>query len=112
MFKKRPNILGYFCRKNTCFLHKKKFSLMKNAPKFWAQILDDFVFYFFEAELEGKLEAKLWTSFLSFLRLRGALLRGALGRAPPPFCRAEILEKFSGKSVLETILYFLGEKTD
>ena len=39
----------------------------------------------------------------------GAPLRGALGRAPPPVCRAEILKKFSGKSVLETILYFLGK---
>ena len=71
-------------------------------------------FDFFEAELEGKLEAeleaKLWTSFCSFLRLWGAPFRGALGRAPPPFCRAEILKKFSGKSVLETILYFFGKK--
>ena len=29
----------------------------------------------------------------------GALLRGALGRAPPPFCKVEILKKFTGKNV-------------
>ena len=33
--------------------------------------------------------------------LRGAPLRGALGQAPPPLCRVEILKKFTGKSVLE-----------
>ena len=55
-------------------------------PWFWTQNLQDF-FEFFE----------------------GAPLRGALGRAPPPFFRAEILKKFSGKSVLKIILYFLGK---
>ena len=60
---------------------------MKNAPKFWTQILDDFLDFF-----------------------EGAPLRAALGRAPPPFLRAEILKKTSGKRVLEAILYFFGKK--
>ena len=38
--------------------------------------------------------------------LRGAPLRGALGRAPPPVCRAEILKKFRGKSVPENYTLF------
>ena len=42
--------------------------------------------------------------------LRGAPLRGALGRAPPPVCRAEILKKFRGKSVPENYTLFFGEK--
>ena len=39
----------------------------------------------------------------------GAPLRGALGRAPPPFSRVEILKKFTGKSVPENYTLFLGE---
>ena len=42
--------------------------------------------------------------------LQGAPLRGALGRAPPPLCRVEILKQFTGKSVPEATLYFF-EKT-
>ena len=37
----------------------------------------------------------------------GAPLRGALGRAPPPFGRVEILKKFTGKSVPENYTLFL-----
>ena len=36
----------------------------------------------------------------------GAPLRGALGRAPPPFGRVEILKKFTGKSVPENCTLF------
>ena len=43
-----------------------------------------------------------------FFRL-GAPLRGALGRAPPPFSRVEILKKFTGKSVLEKCTLFFGK---
>ena len=39
----------------------------------------------------------------------GALLRGALGRAPLPFFRVEILKKFSGKSVPENYTLFFWE---
>ena len=45
--------------------------------------------------------------FLDFFE--GAPLRGALGRAPPPFCRAEILKKFRGKSVPENDTLFFDE---
>ena len=47
--------------------------------------------------------------FLDFFE--GAPLRGALGRAPPPFCRAEILKKFSGKSAPENYTLFLTKIT-
>ena len=39
----------------------------------------------------------------------GAPLRGAQGRAPPPGCRAEILKKFTGKSVPENYTLFFGK---
>ena len=45
----------------------------------------------------------------SGMPLRGAPLRGALGRAPPPVCRAEILKKFRGKSVPENYTLFFGK---
>ena len=40
----------------------------------------------------------------------GAPLRGALGRAPPPFGRVEILKKFTGKSVPENCTLFFWKK--
>ena len=40
---------------------------------------------------------------------KGMPLRGALGRAPPPVCRAEILKKFRGKSVLENYILFFDK---
>ena len=82
--------------------------------KIWIQILDDFL-DFFEAKLEGKLEGKLEASFRASLRqslrhaLSGMPLRGALGRAPPPFGRVEILKKFTGKSVPENYTSFFGK---
>ena len=39
----------------------------------------------------------------------GAPLRGALGRAPPPLSRVEILKKFTGKSVPENSTLFFGK---
>ena len=42
----------------------------------------------------------------------GAPLRGAQGRAPSPGCRAEILKKFTGKSVPENYVVFLSKTTD
>jgi len=42
---------------------------------------------------------------------RARPLRGALGRAPPPVCRVEILKKFTGKSVPENYTLFFLEKT-
>ena len=48
--------------------------------------------------------------FLDFFE--GAPLRGAPGRAPPPVCRAEILKKFTGKSVPENYTLFLSKTTD
>ena len=44
------------------------------------------------------------------VHLRGAPLRGALGRAPFPFSRLEILKKFTGKSVLEKCTLFFWKK--
>ena len=49
--------------------------------------------------------------FFEGMPLRGAPRRGALGRAPPPVCRAEILKKFSGKSVPENYTLFFGKNT-
>ena len=42
---------------------------------------------------------------------RARPLRGALGRAPPPVCRVEILKKFTGKSVPENYTLFFGKNT-
>ena len=47
--------------------------------------------------------------FFEGMPLRGAPLRGALGRAPPPVCRAEILKKFTGKSVPENYTLLSGK---
>ena len=43
-------------------------------------------------------------------RARARPLRGALGRAPPPVCRVEILQKFTGKSTPEKYTLFFGQK--
>ena len=53
------------------------------------------------------LGPQIWVDFLDFFE--GTPLRGALGRAPPPICRAEILKKFTGKSVPENYTLFFGE---
>ena len=61
---------------------------------------------FFEEKSPKIFGPKFWLIFWTFLRARPF---GARWVGPPPFCRAEILKKSSGKNVLETILYFLGK---
>ena len=77
----------------------------------------------FGTQKSRKNKSKIWTIFkifllfLDFFAIRffiskkqvfsaGAPLRGALGRAPPPFGRVEILKKFIGKSVPESYTLF------
>ena len=55
------------------------------------------------------IKTRVFGCFLG-MPLRGAPLRGALGRAPPPFCKAEVLKKFSGKSVPENYTLFFDKK--
>ena len=103
--KKWPKILKDFWRKNNCFLHKKMFFWRKIitifGPKFWR---------FFWTFLRQSLRASLRQSFGRVFGLfEGAPLRGALGRAPPPFCRAETLKNFKGKSVPENYTLFFDK---
>ena len=43
--------------------------------------------------------------------IRDEIIRGALGRAPPPVCRAEILKKIRGKRVPENYTLFFWKNT-
>ena len=81
------------------FLTKKVFD---NFGRFWRLCWKEF-WVIFGIFLKGILG-----DVLGFLE--GAPLRGALGRAPPPFCRAEILKKFSGKNVPENYTLFFWKK--
>ena len=48
-----------------------------------------------------------WTNgFAGAPASRARPLRGALGQAPPPVCRVEMLKKFTGKSVPENYILF------
>ena len=83
---------------------KIRFFLKKIHQNFRTKILVGFL-EFFETEFEGDF-GQFFGRFLVILEdfldlFEGAPLQGALGRAPPPFCRAEILKKFRGKSVPE-----------
>ena len=73
-----------------------------------SKILDPFLRFFWFLRFfchTDFLQAK--NSFFS----AGAPLRGALGRAPPPFSRVEILKKFTGKSVPENCTLFFGKNS-
>ena len=83
--------------------------LDSKKSKKYVKILDHFkdffvVFGFFCHQIFYKQK----TGFFGWC-IPGAPLRGALGRAPPPFARVEILKKFTGKSVPENCTLFFGK---
>ena len=77
----------------------------KNRSKFWTIFKIFLLFWDFLAIRFFISKKHVFSAGAS----PGAPLRGALGRAPPPFGRVEILKKFTGKSVPENCTLFLGK---
>ena len=81
----------------------------QKKSKKWSKILDDFFgFFWVWVFLPNRFFISKKQVF-SAGASPGAPLRGALGRAPPPFGRVEILKKFTGKSVPENYTLFFGK---